>query len=224
MSLRFSAKRRRMLIGLASVLPVAELLRSSQVLAAPDDDDFLRVSRTITGTDALSPGVAQRIHDLLSTRDDKFASKLSDLAQAMQTNDGNRAQALAKLSDAQVKFALSIAKPWYLGYVGTPSNFVMKDDAAFATFLEAQSYQKIIDFVPRPTYPGGSAGWWDVAPKGVAAPAMPEQIKSWTFNPEGPSTIMAPDPEWKVYATTQYASLEEARKHKPGAAKSSGHG
>ncbi len=55
---------------------------------------------------------------------------------------------LTGLSEAQVKFALSIAKPWYLGYAGTPSNFGLKDNAAFATFLEAQSFQKIIEFVP----------------------------------------------------------------------------
>lgn len=223
MSIHFSSKRRRVLIGLAGVLPAAQLLRPWDVLAAQNDDVFLHVSRIITGTDALSIDVAGRIRDLLSARDDKFASELSELADAMQKTGGNRVEMLSRLSDAQVKFALTIAKPWYLGYVGTPSSFVLKDDAAFATFLEAQSYQKIIDSVPRPTYPSRSAGWWAVAPKGVDAPAMPEQIKDWTFHPGGPSTIMAPDPEWKMYATTKHASVEEARKKRPTAAKSSIH-
>ncbi|MEO8847246.1 MAG: sugar dehydrogenase complex small subunit [Casimicrobiaceae bacterium] len=224
MSIRFSSKRRRILVGLAGALPAVQLLRPSGVLAAQNDDVFLRVSRIITGTDALSADVAGRIRDLLTARDDKFASKLGDLADALQKTSGNRVDMLSRLSNGQVAFALAIAKPWYLGYVGTPSNFVMKDDAAFATFLEAQSYQKIIDFVPRPTYPSGSAGSWDAAPKGVDSPAMPDQIKDWTFHPGGPSTIMAPDPQWKLYATTKYASVEEARKKKPQAANSPGRG
>lgn len=223
MSIRFSSKRRNVLIGLTGALPAAQLLHPLGVLAAQNDDVFLRVSRIITGTDALSVDVAGRIRDLLAARDDKFASELSDLAGAMQKTGGNRVEMLSRLSDTQVKFALTVAKPWYLGYVGTPSNFVLKDDAAFATFLEAQSYQKIIDSVPRPTYPSGSAESWAVAPKGVDAPAMPEQIKDWTFHPSGPSTIMAPDQQWKMYATTKHASIEEARKKKPTAAKPSIH-
>lgn len=182
------------------------------------------MSRVITGTDALSAGVAQRIRALLGARNDRFESALSNLAGAMPLARGNREQRLSRLSPAQVSFALSIAKPWYLGYVGTPSNFVLKDDAAFATFLEAQSFEKVIGFVPRPTYPRGSAGSWAVPPKGVAAPAMPEQIKDWTFHPGGPSAIVAPDPQWKRYATAEHASLEEARRQKPRAAGSLAHG
>ena len=224
MALPYSSKRRRLLMGLAAVLPVAQFLRPLPAWAAQSDDTFLRISRIITGTDSISADVAARIHDLLAARNDKFVSELSDLSSAMQQAGGSRAEMLSRLTDAQVKFALSIAKPWYLGYVGTPSDFVMKDDAAFATFLEAQSYQKIIDFVPRPTYPRGNPGSWAVAPKGVVSPAMPEQIKEWTFHPGGPSAIMAPDPQWKTYATTKYDSLEEARNKKPGGANSPLHG
>jgi hypothetical protein len=224
MPIRFSSTRRRILIGLVSALPSLEFLSPSDVLAAQDDDAFLGVSQIITGTDALSADAAQRIHSLLAARNDKFDSALSELAGAMQKAGGNRHQMLSGLSPAQVKFALAIAKPWYLGYVGTPSNFVLKDDAAFATFLEAQSFQKVIDFVPRPTYPRGTAGSWAAVPKGVDSPPMPAQIKDWTFHPGGPATIMAPDPQWKLYATAQHASIDEARKQKPQAANSSGHG
>lgn len=224
MAIVHSSQRRRVLMALATVLPAAQLLRASDVLAAQNDDDFMRVSRIITGSNELSTDVARRIRGLLSARDDKFAARLSGLAAAMQETDGDRERMLSGLTDLQVEFALAIAKPWYLGYVGTPSNFVMKDDAAFATFLEAQSYQKIVDFVPRPTYPRGSAGSWDVAPEGIDAPAMPEQIKDWTFHPDGPSTILAPSPDWKSYATTKHASVQEARKKKPRATNTSGRG
>lgn len=224
MPIQFSSKRRRVLIGLASVLPATQLLLPSGALATQSEDDFLRVSRIIAGTNALSADIAQRIRDLLAARDDKFAAELSDLAAAMKKTSGNREEMLSGLSEAQVKFALSIAKPWYLGYVGTPSNFVLKDDAAFATFLEAQSFQKVIDFVPRPTYPRGNAGSWAAAPNGVDAPPMPERIKDWTFHPGGPTSIMAPDPQWKTYATAKHASVEEARAKRPHVSNSSGHG
>lgn len=227
MPIRFSSRRRRILIGLAGALPAAQLLLPSGVQAAAQGqagDAFLRVSQVITGTDALSADVAQRVRGLLAARNDQFEAALSDLAGAMRSASGDRQQMLSRLSPAQVKFALTLAKPWYLGYVGTPSNFVLKDDAAFATFLEAQSFQKVIDFVPRPTYPSGSAGSWAAVPKGVDSPAMPEQIRDWTFHPGGPTTIVPPDPQWKSYATAAHASLDEARRQKPQAPGSKNHG
>lgn len=215
MSIRFSSKRRRLLIGLSSALPLAQLLHVSDVFAAPSDDSFLRVSRIITGNEALSADVASRIRNLLAARNDKFTSGFSDLAGVLQRAGGNRGQMLSRLTPAQVQFALTIAKPWYLGYVGKPSDFVLKDDAAFATFLEAQSWQKIIDVVPRPTYPRGAVGSWAAAPEGVNSPVMPKQITDWTFHPGGPSSILEPDSKWKLYATATHASMEEARQAKP---------
>ncbi len=134
---------------------------------------------------------------------------------ALDKGGADRQSKLTALSDAQVKIALEIAKPWYLGYVGTPSDFVLKDDAAFATFLEVQSWRKIIDEVPRPTYPTGNAGWWQAVPKGVDAPDMPAKITDWTFHPGGPGQIQPPDPAWRDYASTKHADLAAARQAKP---------
>lgn len=189
----------------------------SGVQAAPSEDSFLRVSRILTGSEALSAPVAARIRGLLAVRNADFDARLTDLAAALQKTGSSRAELVSRLSDAQVTFALSIAKPWYLGYVGKPSNFVLKDDAAFATFLETQSFQKVIAFVPCPTYPNGNAGSWAEVPKGVDAPPMPAQIRDWTFHPGGPAQILAPDPRWKRYATEAHASLQAARSHKPAA-------
>lgn len=81
-----------------------------------------------------------------------FAGRLVELTNDMRTSNGrNRDAVLALLSDDQVQFALEIAKPWYLGYVGSHSDFVLGDDAAFATLPEAQSWQKIILEFPRIT-------------------------------------------------------------------------
>lgn len=180
-----------------------------------NDGKFLEVSKTITGSGSISVDVAARIADLLRSRISAFDKNLAGLASTLDSVTGDRAVKLAALNDTEVGFALQIARPWYLGYVGIPSNFVLKDDAAFATFLEAQSFQKIIDFVPLLTYPGHAAGWWDVAPPGVASPPMPAEITDWSFHPGGPAQILAPDPAWRRYATDDHASIEAARNARP---------
>jgi len=208
--------RRRLLIDLVACVPAVGLGAPVATHAADVGDAFLEASRVITGNATLSAGVARRIMALLTTRIEGFASKLDELAKLIETTGGTREQMLSGLSDTQVQFALAIAKPWYLGYVGKPSSFVLRDDAVFATYLEAQSWTKIIREVPRPTYPDANAGSWDAAPPGVQAPAMPDGITRWTFHPGGPAQIIAPDPKWKAYATTAHASIDAARRAKPG--------
>jgi len=218
MSVRLSLTRRRALIALAGIAPAMRFLSPASAWAAGDDDIFLRTSRVITGTDLLSPAISQRIERLLAERIKGFSSRLGDLAGVMRKAGGGRQQMIGALNGNQVSFAIEIAKPWYLGYVGTPSNFMLKDNAAFATYLQAQSWQKILDQVPRPTYPDGSAGWWVTAPPGIAAPAMPGEIADWTFHPGGPQQILAPDPAWKSYASAKHQSIADARQAKPGTA------
>lgn len=153
------ATRRAMLLGLASTLPMGWILQSTSAHAADVDEDFLWVSKVITGSEDISNDVAGRIEALLVDRVDGLTSRLDDLIAAMRaTGQDDRTAMLTSLTDEQVVFALDIAKPWYLGYVGSPSSFTLEDDAAFATFLEAQSWEKIVDAVPRITYPGQGPG------------------------------------------------------------------
>lgn len=214
-NLQGALTRRRILLGLTAAISLAAAPYGSQAQGSAKGGSFLAVSRVIAGNDALSPDVAKRIEGLLAKRTDSFAAQLDDLAAALEGVSGSREQKLSKLSDEQVKFALLIAKPWYLGFVGTPSDFVLDDDAVFATFLEGQSWEKIIDEVPRPTYPGAGAGWWSEAPPHVKAPDMPADITRWNFHPPGPAQIQAPDPEWKAYATAEHGSIDAARGAKP---------
>jgi len=215
---RLPVTRRSVLLALAAQVPAVGLALPSLANTADADDPFLEASRVIAGNATLSAGVARRIAGLLSGRIADFGAKLDDLVKTMEATGGTREQMLSALSAGQVRFALAIAEPWYLGRVGKPSDFVLKDDAVFATYLEAQSWSKIVDEVPRPTYPGGNAGWWDAAPPGVQAPAMPEGITQWTFHPGGPAQILAPDPKWKAYATATHADIAAARRARPGKA------
>jgi len=213
---RLPVTRRSVLLALATQMPRIGLALPPLANASDADDPFLRASRVIAGNATLSAGVGRRIMALLSSRITDFDAKLDDLVKTLVSTGGTREQMLSSLSAGQVRFALAIAEPWYLGRVGKPSDFVLKDDAVFATYLEAQSWSKIVDEVPRPTYPGANAGWWDAAPPGVQAPAMPEGITQWTFHPGGPAQIMAPDPKWKAYATATHADIDAARRARPG--------
>lgn len=207
---------RRNLLALLSLPPLASLA-PSLASAAPGDNAsvFLKVSRIIAASDTLSAGVAQRIEQLLRSRDPKFDDRLAALLKALP-DGSDRATTLRGLAPEDLKFALEIAKPWYVGYVGTPSGTILKDDAEFATFLEAQSYQKIVADVPLQSYPTGSAGWWGAVPEGVTAPEMPTEITDWRFHPSGgPDAIVPPSPEWLNYVKGDFADIDAAREARP---------
>ncbi len=193
--------RRHILLGLAAIAPAVLGFGVSPIRAQPADDTFLRVSRIIAGNDSLTPEVAARIEGLLAARTDGFGNKLAKLETALQAGGADRDAMLSGLDEDQARFALDIAKPWYLGYVGDPSGLILDDDAEFATFLEAQGYEKVGDNVPFLTYPPGAAGWWVAAPEGVDDSDLPADIRSWAFQPRETYEISPPDPGWRAYAS-----------------------
>ncbi|OOY25636.1 hypothetical protein BMI91_04330 [Thioclava sediminum] len=207
-----SLDRRRFLIALAGTVPLASLTPGFARAAdsAAPSDAFLSVSRAICGNDSLSKETAARIEKLLSDSDADFAGKLDGLAKAFDGKD--RAAAIDGLSDDQTTLALSIAKPWYLGFTGSPSARILKDDAEFATFLEAQALTKVSDIVPLQTYPSGGAGWWEAVPDGVDASDLPEEATSWEYQPKSSYELQDPDPAWLAYAKGEADSVDAARK------------
>ncbi|OOY21768.1 hypothetical protein BMI86_04240 [Thioclava sp. DLFJ5-1] len=207
-----SLDRRRFLIALAGTVPLASLTPGFARAAdsAAPSDAFLSVSRAICGNDSLSKETAARIEKLLSEDEAGFAGKLDGLANAFDGKD--RAAAIESLSDDQTTLALSIAKPWYLGFTGSPSARILKDDAEFATFLEAQALTKVSDIVPLQTYPSGGAGWWQEVPKGVDASDLPEEATSWEYQPKSSYELQYPDPAWLAYAKGEADSVDAARK------------
>jgi hypothetical protein len=203
--------RRTLLISLAAFPPlVAGQALPSFAEESGDAARFLDISRIITGTDTLTAATASRIEGLLRGRDAAFDEKLGKLSTAL-SGRGSRDDKLKALDGDNLTFALDIAKPWYLGYVGTPSGLIMSDDSAFATFLEAQGYSKVVDIVPRLTYPTGPAGWWAATPAGVDGSDLHESAKSWSYQPQQDYVIAEPDPAWRAYAAGEYDSVEAAR-------------
>lgn len=207
-----SLDRRHFLIALAGTVPLASLTPGFARAAdsAAPSDAFLSVSRAICGNDSLSKETAARIEKLLSEDDAGFAGKLDGLAKAFDGKD--RAAAIESLSDDQTTLALNIAKPWYLGFTGSPSARILKDDAEFATFLEAQALTKVSDIVPLQTYPSGGAGWWEAVPEGVDASDLPEEATSWEYQPKSSYELQDPDPAWLAYAKGEADSVDAARK------------
>lgn len=172
--------------------------------------DFLNVSKVITGSDALTPGTAGRIEALLTAREKNFPAKLDNLAKAL-IGKADRETRLAGLGEDDLDTALAIAKPWYLGYVGSPSARILEDDAAFATYLEAQAWVKLASIVPLQSYAPGIAGWWKTPPPGVDHTDLPEEAKSWNYQPQREFRVPPPDPAWRAYAAGTYDTIEAAR-------------
>ncbi|WP_278937585.1 MULTISPECIES: sugar dehydrogenase complex small subunit [Pseudomonas] len=204
-----SMDRRSFLVSLALIPPA--LYWSSALLAAGSASDaFREVSRIITGADNLTPGAAARIEALLTERHAGFAAHLAALHKTLAASTSREA-GLSALSGTDLDTALIIAKPWYLGYVGTPSGRILEDDAAFATFLEMQAYAKTGGIIPAQSYPPGPAGWWRDTPRGVDASDLPEGATTWAYQPLKHYTIATPDPAWHAYAEGRFDSIEAAR-------------
>ena len=222
------ATRRQLLFGLpgfaltTSTMVAGTMAAGSEAAASSADSadaaataDFLEISRTLTGSTGLPADVASRIQRLLETRQAAFSDRCSQLLATMRAAGPDRDARLAALSEDEVAFALQIAKPWYVGHVGEPSAQGFDDGAEFATFLHAQGSEKIMDVVPRTTYPQRRPGWWSSPPPGVDAPSMPREISGWAFQPETPEAIRAPAPQWRAYANANFDTLPQAREARP---------
>ena len=217
-----SLSRRDLLGGLARIGVVIGAGSGPFMAEAGAQDaasDFLGISRTITGSNAITADVAARIRRLLAARHAggpaAFDAACAELWATLRAAGSDREARLAALSDSQVAFALQIAKPWYVGHVGDPSDQVFDDDAEFATFLQAQASEKIIDVVPRTTYPYREPGWWSAPPPGIDAPPMPAAVRGWTFQPNVAAAIRPPAAPWKTYASATFATLAAARAAQP---------
>ena len=208
--------RRNFLLGAISISPISSFLLP-QVAFADDTptSDFMQLSWVLIGRKDLSPEIGSRIETLLKQRVTGYEQKCSALSQALAValkDERQRNQALKGLSGPDTDFALEIAKPWYLGYVGTPAGSQAKDEAAFVTYLNAQAYEVVQQDLPRTSYPPGGRGWWQAVPKGVTAPLMPQRVTDWAWQPEGATGAIAkPDAAWRAYGMGEFPSLEAAR-------------
>ncbi|WP_026042741.1 sugar dehydrogenase complex small subunit [Pantoea sp. A4] len=174
---------------------------------------LLRASELLTGRRGLDPAITTRLWQLLVDKDASFPAQLTRLIgnlTALKTED--REAIVGHLDDEDVKTALTIISPWYLGYTGNPSTTKAVDDAHFVTFLSALMYEPTSDHTIRPTYARAGGDYWVEVPKGVTAPAMPENIREWgDKSPQAAPTIREPEEPWLLMVQGKARTLAEAQ-------------
>lgn len=187
----------RMMISSGVIISVPAIVPLASAAAQPADQLHF-VSQTLTQRQGLDPAISQRLYQLLSQQDAAFPQRLAQLAAQLRRSLHLAADArLAALSEEEVKTALSIISPWYLGYTGNPATTRATDDAHFVSFLSALMYEPTADNTPRPSYSQHGADYWQAVPHGVDAPAMPASLLAWGKNsPRAAPTVAAPQPEW----------------------------
>lgn len=207
---------RRRFLQLMIATPVIASFPLRPLLAAPEDDGealLLRASELLTGRRGLDAGIAGRLWTLLCQQDEAFPARLARLMgnlNALHSED--REQIVARLDEEDVKTALSIISPWYLGYTGHPSTTKMVDDAHFVTFLSALMYEPTRDQTLRPGYARAGGDYWAEVPAGVSTPAMPARIRQWgDGSPVAASTIKQPEAPWLLMVQGKATTLAEAK-------------
>ncbi|WP_337022950.1 MULTISPECIES: sugar dehydrogenase complex small subunit [unclassified Pantoea] len=206
---------RRRFLQLMMATPVIVSIPLQPLLAAPADASqalLLRASELLTGRRGLDIGISERLWTLLCEQDAGFPAQLARLMtrlNALQSED--REQIVAQLDDADVKTALTIISPWYLGYTGHPSTTKAVDDAHFVTFLSALMYEPTRDHTIRPSYARAGGDYWAEVPPGVTAPPMSTLIREWgDQSPLAAKQIKQPDAPWLLMVQGKAKTLVEA--------------
>ena len=207
---------RRRFLQMMLAPPVILSMPVHTLLAAPADGEtaqLLRASELLTGRRGLDSGIAARLWTLLCEQDTQFPARLAQLMTRLQAlHSEDREQIVSQLDDDEVKTALAIISPWYLGYTGTPSTTKAVDDAQFVTFLSALMYEPTREQTIRPTYARAGGDYWAEVPAGVTAPAMPDNIRAWgEQSPAAAGRIKEPEAPWLLMVQGKAKTLAEAQ-------------
>ena len=206
---------RRRFLQLMMATPVIVSIPLQPLLAAPADAAqalLLRASELLTGRRGLDIGITERLWTLLCEQDTQFPAQLARLMTRLNAlHSEDREQIVAQLDDADVKTALTIISPWYLGYTGHPSTTKSVDDAHFVTFLSALMYEPTRDHTIRPSYARAGGDYWAEVPPGVTAPPMSTLIREWgDQSPLAAKQIKQPDAPWLLMVQGKAKTLVEA--------------
>ncbi|MBK0096037.1 sorbitol dehydrogenase family protein [Erwinia sp. S63] len=206
---------RRRFLQLMMATPVIVSIPLQPLLAAPADASqalLLRASELLTGRRGLDIGITERLWTLLCEQDSQFPAQLARLMTRLNAlHSEDREQIVAQLDDADVKTALTIISPWYLGYTGHPSTTKAVDDAHFVTFLSALMYEPTRDHTIRPSYARAGGDYWAEVPPGVIAPPMSTLIREWgDQSPLAAKQIKQPDAPWLLMVQGKAKTLVEA--------------
>lgn len=133
--------------------------------------DFLRLSQFLTTRQKLDETIAQRIYTALTADDPKFsddADRLYNTIRSENFADMSLFSAFtAKHPDLQ-SVAMKIISAWYLGYTGTPSMNILKDDARYVSYEKALMYEPTRDATVIPSFSRGRTNYWFTPPSTLA--------------------------------------------------------
>lgn len=173
-----NAERRKLLKGLTFAMPTLWLMGNGLIgndayaAVTPDQhapDDFMRISRLLTGHEEIADELANAAWSALVQRKSNFDNDYASLRSAI-TDAGVK---FDDISDSPIgqspelkATAIDIVSAWYLGRVGKVEN--MSDDVStFITFNDALMWRPTIDVTVIPTYSRGGPGHWVAPPHGV---------------------------------------------------------
>lgn len=120
-------------------------------------DEFVSVSRLITGRATLDPAQARRLYDGLVATMPSFAEQLTALAAFIASNKPTAHDLQAQLDTAKAPFAklpTDIATAWYVGVVGSGAA------ARCVTFESSLMNTVVADRLKPPSYAYGPYGSW----------------------------------------------------------------
>jgi len=150
--------RRRLLentgLGLAAGLIGPLVLGASSASAASDLQQFMEVSKALTGKQQLDKVVGQRLFQLLQAQPG-FTAGLSGLTPMLKVGP-------AGWSAAQQKTASAVVSAWYLGKVGEGT------DVRVVSYEKALMFDAVAGVLVIRSYCSGKPGYWAAQPATTA--------------------------------------------------------
>lgn len=171
--------RRKLLKGLAFSMPALWLIGGGLIKKdayatvteiQPAPDDFMWISRLLTGHENIAEELADGAWSALVQRKSNFnndyASLTAAIAGAGVSKFGSFSGSPIEQNSGLKATAIDIVSAWYLGRVGKVES--RSDNAStFITFNDALMWRPTIDVTVIPTYSRGGPGYWAKPPHGV---------------------------------------------------------
>ena len=163
-----TSTRRSVLLGtVATIASVGTFVPPAWAqIAAPGSEDFLKISRALTGHDELDSVTASRIFNAMSKADPAFTSRAAALSRLVRDGDEPKALLAAADQAGLRDMALAIVSAWYTGTVGAGAQAVV------VSYVNALMYRPVADGLTVPAYCGDGPLWWTrpVPAAGIAPP------------------------------------------------------
>ncbi|QHI95061.1 hypothetical protein GT348_00915 [Aristophania vespae] len=162
---------RRDLLKSSACLGAMLMLCRPSFAAQTQSFDFLELSEFLTGRKNLNANIAARAYAALTAEDSSFAAKVARLDKTIRhenLHDMTEFSAFASRYPDLQPIAIKIISAWYLGYTGTPSMNILKDDARFVTYENALMYEPTIDATVIPSFSRGHTNYWGKPPSSLA--------------------------------------------------------